>query len=305
MTLPILGLHHVTSIGSDPRANNHYFTETLGLRRVKKTVNFDRPDVYHLYFGTTRGAPGTLLTYFPFPGKSARAPGSGEVGQTAFAVPPGSFETWAARLGNARRTTRFGTPRLEFAGPDGEDLALVATTDSRAPWTGAGIAPDQAITGLHSVTLRLADGAATAELLQLMNYRPEAQDGAVTRLRANGGNGGNGADIVDIETRPNLPGAHEGRGAVHHVAFAVADAAAQLAARETLVAHGYKVTGVRDRSYFRAIYFRAPGGILFEIATNDPGFAVDEPAANLGTALKLPPQHQALRSRLEDTLPPL
>ena len=308
MLSQILGLHHVTLMASDAQTNNAFFTRTLGLRRVKKTVNFDAPDVYHLYYGDAQGTPGTVMTYFPFPHAARGTPGAGEVAMTAFAVPVGSLSAWRQRLTQAGTLgiiaeTRFGENRLQFSGPDGETLALVEVArDPRNPWTGGGLAADLAIRGFHSVTIRLHDAAATSELLQVMGYRVTATEGSLTRLRLPDGNG---ADTVDIEALPGAAPARQGAGSVHHVAFAVENRARQLEVRQALTEAGVAVTPVIDRDYFWAIYFRTPGGVLFEIATNEPGFARDEDPEHLGQALKLPLRHEHLRSRLELDLKPI
>ena len=182
-----------------------------------------------------------------------------------------------------------------FEGPDGDEFALVENPDGREPWLGADIPEAATIRGFHSVTLRLAELGATAELLQFMGYRQVAQDGNVTRFQVPGGNG---AGVVDIEALPGAEAAEQGAGSVHHVAFAVENRAAQLAVRKALLEAGHRVTDVIDRNYFWAIYFRSPGGILFEVATNEPGFAVDEDAADLGKALRLPARHEHLRGEL-------
>lgn len=304
----IKGLHHVTSMAASARTNNKFFTDTLGLRRVKKTVNFDAPDVYHLYYGDEVGTPGSVMTYFPFPHIARGRPGTGEVGTTVFSVPQGSFGYWSERLTAAgaeglKTDTAFGENRLYFAGPDGDGFALVEVKDdARAPWTGNGVGEDHAIRGFHSASLRLRDEGATAELLKYMGYQQiDSRDG-VLRL---GVPGGNGADVIDIETMPNISDARLGAGSVHHIAFAVDNREKQLEVRKALMDTGYQVTPVIDRDYFWAIYFRTPGGVLFEIATNEPGFDRDEDTAHLGEALKLPQQHQHLRSSLEQHLEPL
>ena len=303
----IEGLHHVTSMASDARANNAFFTDTLGLRRVKKTVNFDAPDVYHLYYGDEAGSPGSIMTYFPFPDIGRRHGGTGEVGRTSFAVPKGSLGFWRARLAEqgvseVAEDRSFGAPRLTFQGPDGEELALVETDDDRHGWSGGGVPAETAIRGFDGVSLRLGDGGATGELLRFMGYEPGERAGEVTRWRHAKGNG---ADVIDLEVLPGARRAGPGAGSVHHVAFAVPDRAAQLAARKALIDTGYQVTPVIDRDYFWSIYFRTPGGVLFEVATNEPGFDRDEDTAHLGEALKLPRQHAHLRARLEDSLEPL
>lgn len=301
----IKGLHHVTSMAASARVNNAFFTDVLGLRRIKKTVNFDAPDVYHLYYGDEIGTPGTVMTYFPFPHIARGRPGTGEVGTTVFAVPQGSLPYWADRLTKKGVTgvtpsETFGEKRLSFTGPDGDGFALVeAADDPRMPWTEGGISEDYAIRGFHSVALRLRDAGATSELLGFMGYETlETRDG-VTRLLVPGAQA---AGVIDIETLPDAPGSRQGAGSVHHVAFAVDNRAAQLEVRKALMDTGYQVTPVIDRDYFWAIYFRTPGGVLFEVATNEPGFERDEERAHLGEALKLPQQHKHLRPILEQKL---
>ncbi len=304
MLSQIKGLHHVTSMADDALRNNAFFTQKLGLRRVKKTVNFDAPDVYHLYYGDRAGSPGSVMTYFPFPGMPKGQKGTGEVGATAFSIPRGSASFWAQRLSEtgAEQDTHFGATRLRFGGPDGEEFALIETQDdSRAPWSGAGIDDDLAIRGFHSVSLRLRDHGAMAELLGFMGYEQMDQSGQVTRFAVRG----NRANIIDLEIQPDLDPARQGAGSVHHVAFAVASREDQSEVRRALLDTGYQVTPVIDRDYFWAIYFRAPGGVLFEIATDEPGFTRDEPETHLGRNLKLPTQHEHLRAQLEQSLPAL
>lgn len=307
MLTQIRGLHHVTSLASDAAANNRFFTETLGLRRVKKTVNFDRPEVYHLYYGDEAGTPGSVMTYFPFQNMARGRPGVGEVGITVFAVPQGALGFWKQRLenmevGGLAEDEIFGEKRLRFVGPDGDGFALVErAVDNRSPWT-ASVGGDEAIRGFHSTSLRLRDDGATAELLTFMGYEMQEQTASVKRFAL--GNG-NGADIIDIETLPQCIAAEQGAGSVHHVAFAVENRDRQLEVRKALMDTGFQVTPVIDRDYFWAIYFRAPGGVLFEVATNEPGFDRDEDSAHLGEALKLPSQHAHLRETLERQLQPL
>ncbi len=306
MLTQIEGIHHITSMARDAQETDRFITGTLGLRRVKKTVNFDAPDVYHLYYANGVGAPGTVMTYFPFPNIVAGSRGAGEVGTTVYAVPEGSLDYWTKRFDEhnvtgVARETRFGETRLRFDGIDGDGFALVETKDdARAPWDGAGIDADVAIRGFHSASLVLRDNGGSKALLSLMGYTPVAEDGGVLRMKREGGNG---ADLIDLETSPDAPVARQGAGSVHHIAFAVADDPAELAVRAALEAEGFRVTPVIDRDYFHSIYFRAPGGVLFEIATNVPGFDNDEDMAHLGEALKLPKQHAHLRAQLEKTLP--
>lgn len=301
MLTQINGLHHVTSLASGAQTNNDFFTKTLGLRRVKKTVNFDAPEVYHLYYGDEMGTPGSVMTYFPFPGARRGRPGAGEVSVTTFAVPKGALSFWADRLAtfdvkNITPQTRFGQNRLHFDGPDGDGFALVETEDDRAPWEGQGVSADHAIRGFHSADMRLRDSGASAELLRFMGYDEQESEGDITRFHmANG----NGADVIDIETLPGASAAQQGAGSVHHLAFSVTDRAAQVEVRKALLDTGWQVTPVIDRDYFWAIYFRTPGGVLFEVATNEPGFDRDEDSAHLGQALKLPQQHAHLRDTLE------
>lgn len=303
----ITGLHHVTSLASSAAQNNAFFTKALGLRRVKKTVNFDAPHVYHLYYGDAAGSPGTVMTYFPFEGARRGRPGVGEVGVTAFSVPAGSLDAWAERLGamevaGLSRDELFGEKRLNFRGPDGDGFALVEVAgDARAPWV-ADVGEDMAIRGFHSAAMRLADQGASGELLRFMGYEETGRQGAFTRYTIPGGNG---AHVIDIEKMSSVSPASQGAGSVHHIAFSVEDRAAQLEVRAALMDTGYEVTPVIDRDYFYAIYFRTPGGVLFEVATNEPGFDRDEAREHLGEGLMLPSQHAHLRETLERRLAPI
>lgn len=307
MLTEIRGLHHVTSMAADAQENSDFFTKILGLRRVKKTVNFDAPDVYHLYYGDETGSAGTVMTYFPFPHIRRGRPGTGEVSETLFAVPRGSLGYWkdhftAQGVGGLQDDERFGEKRLRFRGPDGDGFALVEVADDpRAPFAGGPVPADEGVHGFRGVSLRLRDAGATAELLRFMGYEKAGTQGATTRFAIDG----NGANFIDVETVAGSEPARQGAGSVHHVAFAVENRAAQLGVRKALMDTGYNVTPVIDRDYFWAIYFRTPGGVLFEIATNEPGFDRDEDTAHLGEALKLPTQHAHLRPQLERLLPPI
>ncbi len=309
MIKDIKGLHHVTSMAGDANTNNAFFTQTLGLRRVKKTVNFDAPDVYHLYYGDEAGTPGSVMTYFPFGQMPKGSRGAGEVGITEFAVPTGSLGFWSDHLASQgvtglNKDIAFGETRLSFDGPDGDGFALVESeARDRAPWTGNGISHDTGILGFHGARFRLRDVDATGELLGFMGYQKGETAGDVTRYVIEGGNA---ADTIDLERVTGAaPTANQGAGSVHHIAFAVEDRAAQLRVREALMDTGYQVTPVIDRDYFWAIYFRTPGGVLFEIATNEPGFDRDEDTAHLGEALKLPTRYEPLRAKIEAGLPPI
>jgi glyoxalase family protein len=308
MIKDIKGLHHITSMASDALENNRFFTETLGLRRVKKTVNFDDPNVYHLYYGDKNGTPGTVMTYFPFPNMMPNRPGVGEVGETQFAVPKGSLSFWKDRfiaqgVAGIATDTVFGANRLLFSGPDADRFALVETADdNRSAWTSKGVPDDVAIRGFSGARFNLHNAAATEELLGFMGYERAETEGDVTRFIIPGGNG---ADTIDLAACPKTPFARQGAGSVHHIAFAVENRQKQLDVRKALMDTGYQVTPVIDRDYFWAIYFRTPGGILFEIATSEPGFDRDEDGAHLGEMLKLPAQYEPFRGQIEAGLTPL
>ncbi|MFC3614908.1 VOC family protein [Lutimaribacter marinistellae] len=304
----IKGLHHITSMAANANQNNAFFTQTLGLRRVKKTVNFDAPEVYHLYYGDEHGTPGSVMTYFPFGHMPRGARGTGEVGVTEFAVPTGSLGFWKERLANEgvqglRQDSFVGEARLSFNGPDGDSFALVESDpEGRLAWTGSGVDDSVGILGFHGARFRLRDAAATGELLRFMGYEKDETEGSVTRYRIEGGNA---ARTIDLEELPQANAARQGSGSVHHIAFAVEDRAAQAEVRKALLDTGYQVTPVIDRDYFWAIYFRTPGGVLFEIATNEPGFDRDEDTAHLGEALKLPERYRPFRDQIEARLPEL
>lgn len=294
----IQGLHHVTAFAGPAPTNNAFFTDTLGLRRVKTTVNFDNPYVYHLYFGDEVGTPGTVMTHFPDRKWKQGHRGTGEVAVTAFAVPKGSLDDWAARLPESTRVEVFGEAQLRFPGPDGETLALVETDDPRKPWDA--LPGSMAIRGFHSVTLMIADPRPTLDVLTAMGYAEAGVEGTTTRLTMEAPVG-----VIDVIAAPDMPKSVEGAGSVHHIAFATANDESLLKIREAVIDAGLKPTEVRDRNYFHSIYFREPGGVLFEVATCDIGFDADEPVATLGNALKLPPQHEHLRSELVTTLEPI
>ncbi|MFD1696119.1 ring-cleaving dioxygenase [Roseibium aestuarii] len=308
MITQIRGLHHVTSLAASAGENNAFFTDTLGMRRVKTTVNFDAPDVYHLYYGDEVGTPGSVMTYFPYGPIPRGSRGAGEVGVTEFAVPRGSLPFWQERLSDLgltglSRQTAFGEDRLHFDGPDGDGLALVESDiRDRKPWTGGDVPEDVGILGFHGARFQLRDPDATAELLTFMGYEEVDRQGDLIRLKVAGGNA---ADTIDLQAMPGASAARQAAGSVHHIAFAVEDRAAQLEVRKALMDTGYQVTPVIDRDYFWAIYFRTPGGVLFEIATNEPGFDRDEDTAHLGEALKLPTRYEPHRARIEAQLPPL
>jgi len=308
MIKDILGLHHITSMAADANKNNSFFTKVLGLRRVKKTVNFDAPEVYHLYYGDEVGTPGSVMTYFPFGRMPRGTRGIGEVGITEFAVPKETLSYWKNRLSafdvkGLEQSMAFGENRLTFDGPDGDSFALVESDlRGRTPWTGADVPEETGILGFHGARFRLRNAAATGELLEFMGYQKVESGHGLTRYMVEGGNA---ADTIDLEELPNAPVASEGAGSVHHIAFAVENRTVQETVRKALLDTGYQVTPVIDRDYFHAIYFRTPGGVLFEIATNDPGFNRDEDSAHLGEALKLPARYEPYRQQIEQLLPPV
>lgn len=295
----INGIHHVTAICSDPQQNIDFYTGVLGLRLVKLTVNFDDPGNYHLYYGDNSGRPGTIMTFFAWPGASRGRIGPPQVTRTAFSVPADSMEYWSRRLGDRGLDSvtreRFGEPVLAFSDPDSLELELVGAD---AP---VGSAEEYTIRGFHGVTLSEEDHEATVELLTgVMGYEAMGHEQNRHRFRA----GGKGiAPYVDILGASDARRGAMGAGVVHHVAFATPDDTQQAAWRESLVTGGFNVSPVMDRCYFHSIYFREPGGVLFEIATEDPGFAVDEPAERLGSGLRLPPWMESRRAEIEKALP--
>ncbi|HBZ43960.1 MAG TPA: dioxygenase [Maritimibacter sp.] len=294
----IKGLHHVTAFAGPATTNNAFFTERLGLRRVKVTVNFDNPEIYHLYYGDRPGTPGTVMTHFPVAGMIQGERGTGEVSKVTFAVPTDALEAWGDRIGGGEIVERFGEWQMLFKGPDEETLALAAIDDPRAPYDA--LPGEMAIRGFHSVALKLADIGATKELLQAMGFSETGQEGKTTRMAMDGP-----AGIIDLVHAPDAPEAVEGAGSVHHIAFATPDDNTQAKVREAVIDFGLKPTEMKDRDYFHSIYFREPGGVLFEVATMDIGFDADEPLDHLGERLCLPDQHKHLRDKLKTTLEPL
>ncbi|MGA0533536.1 ring-cleaving dioxygenase [Hansschlegelia sp. KR7-227] len=305
------GIHHVTAIAGDARRNLDFYTRILGLRLVKKTVNFDDPGTYHFYYGDEAGQPGAILTFFPWAHVAPGRIGVGETQETAFRIPESALGFWTERfvaqaVSHEAPRTRFGETVLPFRDPDGMRLALVAVrgAENEAGWTGGGVSAENAIRGFHGVTLMLDKAAATgAVLTDVFGFEQVATEGGVTRFRAGDTTVGG---IVDLnEVGGFLPG-RPGGGSVHHIAFRAEDDAAQSAMVEKLAkGHGLRTTEQKDRDYFRSVYFREPGGVLFEIATDVPGFAVDEPADALGGALKLPRFLEPHRARIEEALPDL
>ena len=312
----VLGIHHVTAIASDPQRNLDFYVGLLGLRFVKRTVNFDDPQTYHFYFGDEVGTPGSLLTFFPWPGARRGRQGPGQVAVTSFAVLPGAVGFWIERLlrhgvayeGPAKRGPAGAEAEqvIAFRDPDGLMLEIVshAGAEARPAWAGAhGIAREHAIRGFHGVTLWVEQGADTERVLvDTLGFRPVREDGTTRRFAA--GDGGPGT-LVDVRSVGGFVPGVGGAGTVHHVAWRVADDAAQLAAREQMIETGLQPTPVIDRTYFHSVYFREPGGVLYELATDPPGMAIDEPVEHLGERLALPPQYEPHRAAIEAVLPPI
>jgi glyoxalase family protein len=309
MSFPILGLHHVTATVDDAQADLDFGIDALGLRLVKKTVNFDNRGVYHFYYGDERGTPGTIWTTFPYKTRAVPAgtKGAGQVTVTSFSVPTGSLDRWKARLrGRGFAVTdappRFGEESIVVTDPSGLFIELVANDrDQRAPWLAKGIDATSAVRGIHSVTLTVLDPDPTIAFMRdLFGFDVTNEMDGRKRVSVNGDGPGKSIDIL---TGVEGSRARNGVGTVHHVAMAIADSAEQLRLREELVRRGIDVTPVMDRSYFQSIYFREPGGVLLEVATTAPGFAIDEGVDELGRGLKLPPWEEAKRAEIEAALP--
>ena len=305
----IPGIHHVTCITRDVQKCTDFYVSVLGLRFIKKSINQDLPDTYHIYFGDYLGTPGTAMTFFGWPTWPRQRVGSGQVTTVSFAVPDGSLGFWNERLRKLgvdhSEVDRFGTHALALKDPDGIELELVAqASDERwKPWPDGPIDRDHAVRGFHSVTLTVAEAAATANLLtSTMGFRQSAGEGNRTRFETGAGGP---HSILELVESPEGPVGEESTGTVHHVAWRTPDADSQVSWRELLLRAGRNVTPVIDRWYFKSIYFREPGGVLFEIATDGPGFTVDESPEKLGTKLSLPPWFQVRREELDDILPPI
>ena len=306
----ILGLHHITSIAGDPQRNHHFYTRILGLRMVKKTVNFDDPQTYHLYYADETGTPGTLLTFFPWPGVKQGKTGAGMATEIGYAVPGGSLDFWKRRfeehgVSHHNIDERFGEKFLLFRDPDGLWLSLVETKhqDSRSGWETSEVTADVAIKGFHSIILTLNSIRETAEVLTaVFGYRQVEQEGNIRRYKTDHVEN---AAIVDLLESPGAPRGVNAGGTNHHVAFRVKDEQVLMAFREKVVAKGLHITEKIDRKYFFSLYFHEPGGVLFEIATDNPGMAIDEKVEDLGTSLKLPGQYEQMRERIEAVLPEL
>jgi glyoxalase family protein len=304
----ILGLHHITAIAGNAPRNHDFYTRVLGLRFIKKTVNFDDPGTYHLYYGDEIGSAGTILTFFPWERISTGRRGTGQATEIGYSVPAGSLDFWMQRF-EANNITfnkpseKFGEQYLTVLDPDGLKLELVVakTPDPRTPWTTPEVGADVALRGFHHVTLTLANAQATARVLtDIFGYTLLEQHVNRARYVVDTVQG---AALVDLVEEPGEGRGVNAGGTVHHVAFRVKDDAMLLRFREKVLRYGLDITPQIDRQYFHSLYFREPGGVLFEIATDNPGFMVDEPLAELGTHLLLPPQHEPLRAQIEAHLP--
>ncbi len=304
----IVGLHHVTAFASDPQRNLDFYTDVLGLRFVKRTVNFDDPGTYHFYFGDDAGSPGTILTFFPWPHAARGLAGAGETTHTAFSIPADSLEYWFERL-NAkgllveRSGRRFDEDVLTFADPDGMKIELVGHKDAGPvkPSRFADVPAEHAIRGFFGVTLLEQAIAPTERILSVMGFHRVAEEGARVRFSAPGTALGN---HIDLLIDPNAGFGRMGAGIVHHIAFRAADDASQLEWRAEIEKY-LSVTTVQDRDYFNSIYFREPGGVLFELATDPPGFTLDEPIETLGEALRIPAWLEPRRPMIEARLLPI
>jgi glyoxalase family protein len=322
----IPGIHHVTAIAGDPQANLDFYTQVLGLRLVKKTVNFDDPGTYHFYFGDAVGAPGTILTFFPWPGAYPGRAGAGMAAATAYSIRAGSLDYWMERLAEVYDNfdapkPRLGEQVLTLRDPDGLIVELVAAESgaaaasdgaasgganggTEAGWDYSTVPAEHRLRAFHSVTLCVAALEPTVKLLTgTFGYEAAGEEPERLRFRSTAGERAAVVDLARLQDPP--PRGRMGSGVVHHVAFRARDEQQQLEWREAVAALGFPVTAVLDRQYFRSIYFREPGGVLFEIATDPPGFQADETFEELGTHLKLPPWLEAQREHIERRLPPV
>ncbi len=315
-TAPSAGLHHITAICGDPAANARFYTRELGLRLVKRTVNFDDPGTYHLYYGDETGTPGSALTFFPFRGVPRGRHGVGSAVEIGFAVPKLSIAYWMERLSarnipHDKLADRFGESVIRFADPDGLAIEIVGTDWAGVlpGWTNAEAGADQvpaehAVRGFAGVSLWVRQADATARVLtEAFGYETVGEEAGLIRYRAGGADGL--GPVVDVKVMSDAAAERQGTGTIHHIAFRADDDAHEMALRRKVLALGLQPTPQIDRTYFHSVYFREPSGILFEIATDAPGFTLDEDEASLGQALKLPPQYEAHRAEIEAALPVL
>ncbi|MEK4362793.1 ring-cleaving dioxygenase [Paenibacillus sp. FSL M8-0212] len=306
MTIQTAGIHHITAFAGDPQANVDFYAGVLGLRLVKKTINFDAPDVYHLYFGDEHGSPGTIITFFPSAGSPRGKIGGGQVGITSYVIPPGSIGFWQNRLEQynieVTKTSRFNEDLLQFEDSEGLRLELVEREEgTTSTWAHEGIPTDKAIKGFGGAVLFSVNPQRTMDALEkIMGFVRVSENEEYARFRSSGDIG----NVVDVPVTRMALGMG-GAGTVHHIAWRAKDDEEHAQWSEAVRDYGYQPTPVRDRQYFNAIYFREAGGILFEIATDPPGFAKDEPADSLGQKLMLPEWFEKYRPQIEDNLQPI
>lgn len=305
----ILGLHHITAIADNAKRNLDFYTQVLGVRLVKKTVNFDDPGTYHFYFGNENGTPGTILTFFPWEGIGKGTNGSGMATHIGYSVPKGSLEFWKNRLKsfnvNVEEGEIFGEKMISFKDPDGLQLQFIepSNEDNRKVWTTDDIKDENALKGFHNVTLTLNKAEPTIKVLtDVLGYDLQKQEGERYRFRTDAIDT---ANLIDIIENNKIPNGRNAAGTNHHIAFRVKDDNVLMEYREKVLSAGLNITPKINRDYFYSLYFREPGGVLFEIATDNPGFTVDEPLEELGKNLKLPAQYEGMRSKIEDVLPKL
>ncbi|REC42119.1 ring-cleaving dioxygenase [Chryseobacterium pennipullorum] len=305
----ILGLHHITAIADHAKRNLDFYTQVLGVRLVKKTVNFDDPGTYHFYFGNETGTPGTILTFFPWEGIGKGSNGSGMATHIGYAVPKGSLGFWKNRLESFNSKVEegeiFGEKLISFTDPDGLQLQFIEPSgdDSRKVWTTDDIKDEHALKGFHNVTLTLRKADPTMKVLtDILGYDLQKQEGERYRLATNAIDT---ANLVDIIENDKIPAGRNAAGTNHHIAFRVKDDNILMEYREKVLSAGLSITPKVNRDYFYSLYFREPGGVLFEIATDNPGFTVDEPLDELGSHLKLPAQYEGMRDKIEGVLPNL
>ncbi len=304
----ILGIHHITAIASDPQRNLEFYTGVLGLRLVKKTVNYDDPGTYHFYYGDEQGQPGTILTFFPWPGARRGRNGNGQVTVASFAIPTASVDYWLERLKKFQVVVSGPVQRFEeevwsFQDPDGLDLEIVVseTADSRRIWKGGPVPAEFAIRGLYGATLSEEGYERTGGLLtETLGFQLIRESG--NRFRYQAGDG-EAHSWIDLLCHPSMSRGQVAAGSVHHIAWRTDNEANQVAWQELLIKLGFNVSPVMDRQYFHSIYFREPGGVLFEVATDLPGFTVDEPVESLGARLCLPQWLEPTRAQIEQMLP--
>ena len=308
MTDPIKGIHHITAFASDPQANVDFYHGILGQRLIKTTVNFDDPGTYHFYFGDYTGSPGSIMTFFPWPNARRGVIGNGQVGVTAYTISPNSIGYWLDRLKRfgvktEAAQTRFGEEVIPFQDPDGLLLELVAIENQPdyTHWEDGAIPPEHALKGFHSAALYISKPELTSKVMTgLFGYALAGAEG--NRLRFQSASDHMGA-VLDLLVRPDAVQGRMGAGTVHHIAFRNQDDGEQLLYREKIAGAGHSITPVRDRQYFHSIYFREPNGVLFELATDPPGFTLDEDIPELGTGLRLPPWLEEQRAVIQNILP--